>query len=242
MIRFALTTLALLAPLSALAADAAPPPSALADAAGLITAITGLVVGAGTALASYRTATQAKAAATAAQADAASAKADATRAQHEAEAMRDALAHHGAHRQAVGIVLNFPQQQDRGVFDYMTQHGWALAQHRAIGAQVPTSKEFSDDMRASDVLIIQGATKEEALAVAEQLSQMLSPGAGIILYNESGGVQHVFRPWGPSVQGATTIGTTDLWARGMYARRAYMAAYEGAARGSLADLKVSRQG
>lgn len=178
----------------------------------------------------------------AAQAMAEKSAQDAQRALHEAEAMRDALSHFGAHRQAVGVVLNFPGQPDRGVFDYMTQHGWALAPYKAHNAAIPTDPRFADDMKSADVLIVQGATKEEALAVAPMLAEMVTPGGGIILYNESGGVQHVFRPWGPSVQGATTIGTTDLWARAMYARRAYMAAYEGAERGSLAELKAARQG
>lgn len=159
-----------------------------------------------------------------------------------AQAQKDALAHFGAHRQAVGVVLDLPGQQDRGVLDYMVGTGWALAPYKAHGGAVPTDPRFWADLAAADVLIVQGATKEEALALAPLLAERVPQDGGIILYNESGGVLHTFRPWGPNVQGATTIGTTDLWARGMYARRAYMAAYQGAKRGDLAELKTARQG
>lgn len=235
--------------------EAAAPPSGLADAAGLITALTGLVAAGGAAAASWRKARAAEQAAarattsaSAAQAELAVVRADAELARREAAATAAMLEHFDAQNRGVCLVVTYETMPaESSAVAWIRSCGWTVVEYdmrQYGGADLPVGERWQRDLEAADCILFQGATGDvnERVALNGAFRESVRNGAGLLLLVPNADTRYKLALWGADATGVTNPRRAEIELRGIVAARRAMARHKGTQRGGLAEARAALPG
>lgn len=154
-------------------------------------------------------------------------------------ALERAVELHDAQNRGVVLVVTYPSHP-RSAIPLLRQTGWTVCPYDLlVGEDLPDTAQFRADLAAADVVLIQGATAEQAsrLAVLRWFRDGLASGAGVVLFTPSHFVRYEQGQWGDGDQSVTTPATTEAAVRATIARRRQIAALQGVRPGGLAAAR-----
>lgn len=156
---------------------------------------------------------------------------------------------HSGHEKGVLLVMTAPTMSEGlSAIPLLRERGWAFREERPGSCEgdtfVPAGDAWLADVRAADIVLLQGypAAEMAALARHRPFREALRSNAVVIMLTPAPGIRYDFEAWGPYAQGVTTALTAEEWVSKAFHRRREVAHLRGTESGGLAAARKARQG